>query len=60
VSQALGKDFTECNTRQKILSKDFIGKGFLPSTDFAEYRKTLGKLRIKKTKNRKTFFKLWG
>jgi hypothetical protein len=61
----LGKGFAECNTQQRTLGKDFIGKGFLPSAffrtldkDFAECQKTLGKLRIEKIKkNSKTFFK---
>jgi hypothetical protein len=49
----LGKGFAECNTRQKTLGKDFIGKGF-----FAECQKALGKLRIEKIKkNSKIFFK---
>jgi hypothetical protein len=54
----LGKAFAECNTRQRILGKYFIGKGF-----FAEYffrtlgRKALGKLGIEKIPNNsKTFF----
>jgi threonine dehydrogenase-like Zn-dependent dehydrogenase len=34
----LGNDFAGCNTRQKILGKHFISKGF-----FAEYFLTLGK-----------------
>jgi hypothetical protein len=38
VSKTLGKDFAECNTRQRTLGKDFIGKGF-----FAECQKALGK-----------------
>jgi hypothetical protein len=51
-------------TRQRILGKYFIGKGFFAEyffrtlgKDFVECRKTLGKLRIEK--NKKTdFFKL--
>jgi hypothetical protein len=51
----LGKAFAECNTRQRILGKHFIGKEFFAEyffrtldKDFAECRKTLGKLRIEK------------
>jgi hypothetical protein len=68
----LDKDYAECNTRQRIHDKYFIGKGFFAeyffrtlSKDFAECRKALGKLRIDYTttplqKNRKTFFKIIG
>jgi hypothetical protein len=49
----LGKAFAECNTRQKILGKYFIGKEFFAKyffrtlgKDFVESRKALGKLRI--------------
>jgi hypothetical protein len=51
------KTFTECNTRQKILSKYFIGKEFFAEyffrtldKDFAECQKALGKLRIENPK----------
>jgi hypothetical protein len=68
----LGKGFAECNTRQRTLGKDFIGKGFFAECFFSDtrqrlcrvskntrQRKTLGKLRIEKNKkNSKTFFKL--
>jgi hypothetical protein len=57
----LGKAFAECNTRQRILGKYFIGKGFFAeclSTNILS-EKVLGKLRIEKNpKNRKTFFKI--
>jgi hypothetical protein len=66
----LGKAFAECNTRQRTLGKDFIGKGFFAECFFSDtrqrlcrvlkstrQRKTLGKLRIEKIKkNSKTFF----
>ena len=43
-SQALGKGFAECRTRQRSLGKDFVGKNF-----FAECQKsTLGKVGTKK------------
>jgi hypothetical protein len=68
----LGKGFAECNTRQRTLGKDFIGKGFFAECFFSDtrqrlcrvpkstrQRKTLDKLRIEKIKkNSKTFFKL--
>jgi hypothetical protein len=46
----LGKGFAECNTRQRTLGKDFIGKGFFAECFFSDtrQRKTLGKLRIEK------------
>jgi hypothetical protein len=67
----LGKDFAQCNTRQKTLGKDFIGKGFFAECFFSDtrqrlcrvskstrQRKALGKLRIEKNKkNSNTFFK---
>jgi hypothetical protein len=68
----LGKGFAECNTRQRTLGKDFIGKGFFVECFFSDTRqshfaecqkalgkgKTLGKLRIEKIKkNSKTFLK---
>ena len=47
--------FAECNTRQKILGKYFISKGFFAEyffrtlgKDFAECRKALDKLKIAK------------
>jgi hypothetical protein len=57
VSKTLGKDyftldkgFAECNTRQRTLSKYFIGKEFFAEyffrtlgKDFAECQKALGK-----------------
>jgi hypothetical protein len=58
-SVTLGKDFVECNTRQRILGKYFIGKGFLTlgkvfavAECFFRQRKTLGKLRIEKIKKK--------
>jgi hypothetical protein len=65
----IGKAFVECYTRQRILDKYFIGKGFFAeyffrtlSKDFDECRKalskekTLDKLRIaKKPKTAKHF-----
>jgi hypothetical protein len=46
----LGKGFAECNTRQRTLGKDFIGKRFFAECffstlgkDFAECQKALGK-----------------
>jgi hypothetical protein len=61
----LGKAFAECNTRQRTLGKDFIGKGFFSECFFrtlgksTQQRKTLGKLRIEKKlkKTAKHFFK---
>jgi hypothetical protein len=56
----LGKGFAECNTRQRTLGKDFIGKGLFAECFFSDtrQRKTLGKLRIEKIKkNSKTFLK---
>jgi hypothetical protein len=50
---ALDKAFVECYTRQSLLDKHFIDKGLFAEyffrslgKDFAECRKTLGKLRI--------------
>jgi hypothetical protein len=61
----LGKGFAECNTRQKTLGKDFIGKWFFAECFFSDtrqrlcrvskntrQRKTLGKLRIEKIKKK--------
>jgi len=66
-SQALGKGFAECRTRQRSLGKDFIGKNF-----FAECQKstlgkafaecpTLGKVGTKKPKKmgKMDFFNRW-
>jgi hypothetical protein len=68
----LGKGFAECNTRQRTLGKDFIGKWFFAECFFSDTRQrlcrvskstrqriTLGKGRIEKffKKNSKTFFK---
>ena len=60
-SQALGKDFAECRTRQRSLGKDFVGKNF-----FAECKKstlgkafaecpTLGKVGTEKTPKKQKF-----
>jgi hypothetical protein len=53
----LDKAFVECNTRQRILGKYFIGKGF-----FVEYFfRTLSKLRIEKNpKKIENIFKIIG
>jgi hypothetical protein len=46
----LGKGFAECNTRQRTLGKNFIGKGIFAECffltldkDFAKCQKALGK-----------------
>jgi hypothetical protein len=62
----LAKPLPSITLGKKILNKYFIGKEFFAEyffrtlgKDFAECRKTLGKLRIEKTpKNSKIVFKL--
>jgi hypothetical protein len=70
----LGKSFAECNTRQRTLGKDFIGKRFFVECFFSDtrqrlcrvsknirQRKTLGKLRIEKIKKKQqNIFKILG
>jgi hypothetical protein len=61
----LGKGFAECNTRQRTLGKDFIGKWFFAECFFSDTRQrlcrvskstrqriTLGKGRIEKIKKK--------
>jgi hypothetical protein len=62
VSKTLGKDyftigkgFAECNTRQKTLGKDFIGKGFFTECFFSDTRQRLYRVSksTRQIKNRK-------
>jgi hypothetical protein len=53
----LGKAFAECNTRQRILGKHFIGKGFFAEKHSANKRTRQFKNR-KNKKTSKTFLKL--
>jgi hypothetical protein len=51
----LGKAFTECNTRQRILAKYFIGKGFFAEYFFSDTRQRLCRVSksTRQIKNRK-------
>jgi hypothetical protein len=53
----LGKGFADCNTRQRTLGKDFIGKGFFAECFFSDTRQRLCRV-SKSTRQRKTLGKL--
>jgi hypothetical protein len=54
----LGKAFVECNTRQRTLGKDFIGKGFFAECFFSDTRqKHSAKKNTRQIKNRKNLKK---
>jgi hypothetical protein len=56
-SVTLGKAFAECNTRQRTLGKNFIGKGFFAECFFSDTRQRLCRV-SKSTRQRKTLGKL--
>jgi hypothetical protein len=48
----LGKGFAECNTRQRTLGKNFIGKGFFAES-LPSVKKHSAKKNTRQIKNRK-------